>query len=85
MFDLKFGSYSVVSSEPPLEALTRPTFLGGWLSLLVSTANMASLAPMKSTPVERSRRNVLKLVTPLNSRGPTTRSIEKEKKGAQPG
>lgn len=57
-----------------LWAHARPTFFGGWLSLLVSTANMASLAPMNSTPVERSRRKVLKLVTPLNSRGPTTRS-----------
>lgn len=42
------------------------TLCGGWFILLVSTANMASLAPRKSMPDERSSRKVLKLATSAN-------------------
>lgn len=65
---------------------TRPTFFTGCCRLLVSNANMASLAPMNSMPVVRSKRKVLKLVTPLNSRGPRTRSVWRgEKRETSPG
>lgn len=60
-----------------MQALICPTICGFWLSLLVSTDSMASLAPRYSMPEDWFKRKVLKLAVPLNTSGPRTfRSVE---------